>query len=308
MPCYFPPMRPLRLLLLSALLPGSAASAQVKASEAASVTQTIDGTKMTIEYSRPQARGRKDLFGGEVAWGEVWTAGANQSTTFETSKDITLNGHAVPKGKYSVWLQPRKKGPWMAMFDTNSKRFHVQRPDTTKVPIRFEVEARRVPFVSTLTWGFEDLKISGGRLTMHWGNMGVAMDLAVQPTFELRVAEEVAAPYAGWYDLVPEPADSTKPYRVTKGAVQVEYRNGSLWGKASATMLSRGKDDSYSYEVLLLPNKDGSFSMGLVMNGALAATNPGVIYEFKRSAGKVTGLEERYNDKLEGTYVRRPGS
>src|SRR5687767_1353382 len=285
----------------------SAASAQVKGSEPASVTQTIDGTRMTIEYSRPRARGRKELFGGQVHWGEVWTPGANRSNTLEISKDITLNGHPVPKGKYSVWLQPRKKGAWTAMLDTNSKRFHTQRPDTSKVPIRFPVEVTKGPFVPTLTWAFEDLQISGAQLTMHWGRVGVAMDLAVQPTFELRVAEEVAAPYIGWYDLVVAPiADTTKSYRVTKGTLRIEYRGGSLWGNLSTTFVSKGKEQQYSYEVILLPNKDGSFAPGFTLKGELAETSPGAVYEFKRTDGKVTGLEERYNDKLEGTYIRRP--
>ena len=299
-----------RLGLIGLALPlsVSGASAQVKASEAASITQTIDGTRMTIEYSRPKARGRKELFGGQVHWGEVWTPGANKSTTLEISKDITLNGHPVPKGKYSVWLRPQKKGAWLAILDTNSKRFHTQRPDTAKVAIRFPVEPKKGPFVPTLTWAFEDLQLSGARLTMHWGNIGVAMDLAVQPTFELRVAEEAAAPYVGWYDLVVAPPDTTKPktYRTIRGTIHLEYRNGSLWGKGSATTLYEGKESSYSYEVILLPNKDGSFSPGFTMNGELSEMSPGYAWEFKRTDGKVTGIEERYNDKLEGTYVRRP--
>ena len=284
----------------------STASAQVKASEAASVSQTIDGTKMTIEYSRPKDRGRTDLFGGQVQWGEVWTAGANHSTTFETSKDITLNGHPVPKGKYSVWLQPRKKGAWTAMLDTNSRRFHLQRPDTTKVPIRFEVEAKKGPFVPTLTWAFEDLRLSGAQLTMHWGNLGVAMDLAVQPTFELRVAEEVAAPYVGWYDLVVPPGDTSRPYRPIRGTLRIEFKNGSLRGNVATTVVNEKKEQQWTYEVILLPNKDGSFTPGYTLKGDLSSTNPGAVYEFTRTDGKVTGVEERYNDKLEGAYIRRP--
>ena len=59
----------------------------------------IDGTKITMEYSRPRARGRNPLFGTRaVRWDEVWTPGANWATTFETTKDMTLNGRRVPKG------------------------------------------------------------------------------------------------------------------------------------------------------------------------------------------------------------------
>lgn len=301
-------MHSLRLACLGSalfVLP-TAASAQVKASEPASITQTIDGTKLTIEYSRPRDRGRKELFGGQVHWGEVWTPGANKATTLEVSKDITLSGHAVPKGKYSVWMVPMKKGAWLALLDTNNRRFHTQRPDTATVPIRFAVEAKKGPFVPTLTWGFEDLEISGARLTMRWGNLSVAMDLAVQPTFELRVSEAMAMPYVGWYDLVVEPvADTTRPYRPLRGTIHIEYRNGSLHGKVASTVIAAGKEQHWTYEVLLLPNKDGSFAPGFTLKGELSEMAPGYVYEFKRSDGTVTGMEERYNDKLEGTYVRR---
>jgi hypothetical protein len=37
-------------------------AAQVRASELGSITQMIDGTKLTIEYSRPRLRGRVTLF------------------------------------------------------------------------------------------------------------------------------------------------------------------------------------------------------------------------------------------------------
>lgn len=285
----------------------SSLAAQVMASEPASVTQTIDGTRMTIEYSRPRARGRKDLIGGEVKWGEVWTGGANKSTTFETSKDITLDGHPVPKGKYSVWLLVRKKGPWSAMLDTNTKRFHTQPPDTNKVAIRFDVTPGKAPYTETLTWGFDNIRLSGAQLAMRWGTTTVAMDLAVQPSFSLGVPEAVAAAYVGWYDLVvTTPADTGQGFRYTNGVIHLEYRNGSLVGKDSANYVAGGKQGQISFDFILLPNKDGSFWTGILMKGELAETMREAVVEFKRTDGKVTGLEERYNDKLQATYSRRP--
>ena len=55
---------------------GAFASAQpyVKASEKATVSQTVDGTVVTVEYSRPSARGR-EIFGALVPVGEGLDAG-----------------------------------------------------------------------------------------------------------------------------------------------------------------------------------------------------------------------------------------
>ena len=88
------------LLILPAAL-----SAQPRASERATVNQIVNGTSITFDFSRPVARGRDHLFGGVVHWGELWTPGANWATTLEVDHDVKLNGHAVPAGKYSVWIR-----------------------------------------------------------------------------------------------------------------------------------------------------------------------------------------------------------
>ncbi len=54
--------------------------AQIRASERSTVSQTVDGTVITIDYSRPQLRGRTDRWGGEVPWGKKWTPGGNWAT------------------------------------------------------------------------------------------------------------------------------------------------------------------------------------------------------------------------------------
>ena len=85
-------MRFTHYCLAAALLAGGAPSlaAQIRASERATVSQVVDGTRITVDYSRPRARGRAALFGGEVKWNEVWTPGANDATTLEIDRDTGL--------------------------------------------------------------------------------------------------------------------------------------------------------------------------------------------------------------------------
>ncbi len=77
------------LVLLSALtlLPPRDASAQIRASELQTIAQVVDGTRITVEYSRPRLRGRTAIFGTKaVKWDEVWTPGANWATTLERKR------------------------------------------------------------------------------------------------------------------------------------------------------------------------------------------------------------------------------
>ena len=88
---------------LTTLAPASLA-AQIRASERGSVSQTIDGTTMTVAYARPAVHERA-LFGELVPYDSPWT-GANWATTFEADRDVRLNGtrtvHGVPPSFYSL--------------------------------------------------------------------------------------------------------------------------------------------------------------------------------------------------------------
>jgi hypothetical protein len=142
-------------VLLAALVGGAipaASHAQIQASEAAVVGQTIDGTTLTLEYSRPLVRGR-ELFGGVVPWNVVWTPGANWATTFDVDADITLNGVDVPAGKYSVWAIPRED-QWLMMLNPNPKMFHFMKPDSAQATVHIPVTPEAGDHTEMLTWSF----------------------------------------------------------------------------------------------------------------------------------------------------------
>lgn len=75
-----------------------------RASLPSQLTQTINGgTTLTITYSQPALKGRtmgKDI---EPKDGKVWRAGANEATSFEVSKDVTVEGKKLPAGKYGLY-------------------------------------------------------------------------------------------------------------------------------------------------------------------------------------------------------------
>ena len=70
----------------------------------AKVSEQINsGATITIDYSQASVKGRtigKDL---EPLEGKVWRTGANEATTFETDKDVTIDGMALPAGKYALF-------------------------------------------------------------------------------------------------------------------------------------------------------------------------------------------------------------
>src|SRR5678810_962754 len=95
-------------LLGSALILTNSISAQQdkskRPSPPAKVTEKIkSGATISIDYSQPSIKGRtigKDL---EPMDGQVWRTGANEATVFEVNKNVTVEGKALPAGKYGLF-------------------------------------------------------------------------------------------------------------------------------------------------------------------------------------------------------------
>ncbi len=74
-------------------------------SQHARLEQQVGRATITVEYSRPVARGRT-LFGGVVSFGGPWDPGADAASTIRLSRDIEIDGHPLPRGTYSIWAIP----------------------------------------------------------------------------------------------------------------------------------------------------------------------------------------------------------
>ena len=71
--------------------------------------------ELEVFYNRPYKKDRK-IFGGLVPFNEVWRTGANEATTFDTNKDILVDGSLLKAGKYTLWTIPMKDS-WKVIFN-----------------------------------------------------------------------------------------------------------------------------------------------------------------------------------------------
>lgn len=111
--------------------------AQEKASPAKVAEGTVGGSKITINYSSPAVKGRV-IWGELVPLGEVWRAGANEATTFTTSKDITVQGQKLPAGTYSFFIIPGE-GQSTFIFNKVAKQWGAFNYDAKEDALRVNV-------------------------------------------------------------------------------------------------------------------------------------------------------------------------
>jgi hypothetical protein len=74
-----------------------------------------NGANIKVKYCQPSKKGR-EIFGKLVPFGEAWRTGANEATTFETNKPLTIGGTVLPEGIYTIWTIPQKD-TWTVIFD-----------------------------------------------------------------------------------------------------------------------------------------------------------------------------------------------
>ena len=226
---------------LFAGIPSGAARGQAIASPRGSVTQLVDSTTITLDYYRPSVRGR-EIFGKLVPWGSMWTPGANWATTLEVDRDVRIEGHPLPRGRYSLWTIPNAE-TWTVVLSRQARRFHVMRPQSAEEQLRFDVRPRSGPPTEMLTFTFPEATCAAATLQMQWASTVVPMAFQITPSRPPVVAAHPPSTYIGSYS-VRYGADASSPaYPFT-----IVERGASLWVRTTADGVEPGLDPDFDLE------------------------------------------------------------
>src|SRR5450631_2083277 len=95
----------------------------------ASVSTTIAGKKISVEYYAPSMHGRK-VMGGLVPFGEVWCTGANWATKITSEADLQMGNLKLPAGSYSIWTLPNAN-EWTLIVNKQTGQFHLDYNSST---------------------------------------------------------------------------------------------------------------------------------------------------------------------------------
>lgn len=106
----------------------------------ATASGVVKGKSITINYSSPGVKGR-EIWGSLVPYNQVWRAGANEATTFETTKDVKIRGQVLPAGKYAFFAIPGEK-TWTVIFNNEPNQWGAYNYDQTKDALRAKVKVK----------------------------------------------------------------------------------------------------------------------------------------------------------------------
>ncbi len=172
-----------------------------KASPFSKVEQHLGLSKISIEYSRPAARGRL-IFGqdtnglpGLVPYGRIWRVGANASTKITFDTDVMVMGSPIKKGTYALYAFP-SEGEWEIVFHKNTKHWGDGRLayDPDEDALRVMVTPTKVlDFQENFLISFDALTHDSVDMIWHWANTKITIPITVntQEIMEMQIEEKL---------------------------------------------------------------------------------------------------------------------
>lgn len=182
-------MKKLGLIILSIFVLNIAMHAQLtlpRDSQRQEISQSVGDTKISIVYHRPNTKGRKiwgcettdvvpkanNLYSCLVPNGQVWRTGANENTTIEFTRDVMINGQALPAGKYGFHAIPNKS-EWILIFSKANDQWGSFTYDAQKDALRVKVKPVKAAMQETLSYDFQSITANTGQIVLRWEKIAV---------------------------------------------------------------------------------------------------------------------------------------
>jgi hypothetical protein len=135
-------------------------------SPSSTVTQKIGLADVSVNYSRPSAKGRK-IFGEVVPFDKIWRTGANEPTKLSFSDTVTVEGKKLSPGDYALYTIPGLT-EWTIIIGKNPKTSAGEYKDDQEAA-RFKVKSEKgCADVETFTIDFANLTTNSALLQLSW--------------------------------------------------------------------------------------------------------------------------------------------
>jgi len=134
---------------------------------------------ISVNYFRPNTKGRK-IIGGMEPYGIVWRTGANNATIIKLTDTVTIEGHLINPGSYSLFSIPGAN-EWTIIFNKEDEQWGAYAYDEKKDVLRFKVKPVRLPSrIETLTIQFANVREEDCLMQILWENTGIDLHLKTE--------------------------------------------------------------------------------------------------------------------------------
>ncbi len=161
-------------LLVAAAFCGAAAAERGddanRASKNGRTDGVVDGVEITIEYGRPNVKGR-EIWGALVPYDRVWRTGADEATTIAFAGPVMVGGQALAAGRYGLFTIPGE-GEWTVILNRVADQWGAYGYDAGEDALRIQAVPEDAEFVESLSFAIDE-----GRVVLRWERLAVAFEI-----------------------------------------------------------------------------------------------------------------------------------
>lgn len=147
------------------------------ASQAATVSQRVGLTDITVTYHRPAVR-QRTIWGDVVPFDQIWRAGANENTVVSFSTPVQVGGQMLAAGDYGLHMIPAK-GAWTVILSRDASAWGSFFYDEAKDAVRLTTTPTESVHQEHLAYTFEDPAPASVVLTLRWERLAVPVAISV---------------------------------------------------------------------------------------------------------------------------------
>ncbi len=139
----------------------------------------IGDAHIHIDYSSPGVRNRI-IFGGLLAYDQVWQAGAHMATWLETNKDLKIDGKELIAGKYGFFVIPNQE-EWTIIFNRNWNQHGKDDYSENDDVLRFKVTPKISEEIKEhLEYKVNKTTEKSGTISMSWEKVTVEFPFEIK--------------------------------------------------------------------------------------------------------------------------------
>ena len=144
------------------------------------ISQQVGLTDVTLEYSRPSAKGRI-VFGELVPFDQVWRTGANAATKITFKEVAKIGGKTIQPGEYAIYTIPGENR-WVIIIHSNTSLRSIAGGayKASNDVFRFEIVPKKTNYVETFTCQFSQVKTNALMLDIVWENTLISIPIEVE--------------------------------------------------------------------------------------------------------------------------------
>ena len=157
---------------------GLIANDTLKGSPARTAMNTIGGAHVHIEYHSPGVKNRT-IWGGLVAYNQVWVTGAHSATSIQISKPIQFVETKVEKGTYAIFTIPGEK-EWVFILNKNYEQHLADDYKDSLDVVRLTVKPVSTELTQRLTYEVNKIDETSGNIVMRWEKLKVEVPFRVE--------------------------------------------------------------------------------------------------------------------------------